>query len=179
MQLVVGLGNVGEKYKNTRHNVGYEFIDKVQRELLSDSEWFGSKKLESLVYKQSVSNVILAKPTTMMNDSGNAVRLLCDYYKVKPEDVFVAHDDLDIKLGEYKIQKGHGPKDHNGILSIEKNIGNDFWRLRIGIDNRDEQNKALGEQYVLSRMPQEEIGIVNEVLGKMVVELHEHLRQQT
>lgn len=92
-----------------------------------------------------------------MNESGKAVKSLMKFFKISPEDIIVIHDDLDLGLGNYKLQKGKGPKVHNGILSIENSLGTkDFWRLRLGIENR--QNKKIpGERYVLERMPEEEI----------------------
>src|SRR4030042_2590907 len=114
MKLVVGLGNPGEKYKNTRHNVGFSVLDKLQTEI-SKSEFLNSKQIPNSNFQlnskfQSLvtiyQSLILAKPQTFMNSSGIAVAKLATFYKIQANNIWVIHDDLDIKLGEYKIQKG-------------------------------------------------------------------------
>src|SRR6187431_1384554 len=103
MKLIVGLGNPGKDYEKTRHNVGFMVVD----ELLNNSK---TKKLKDLK---------ILKSTNFMNDSGLFVKKILDSNNLDTGNIYVVHDDLDIKLGEYKIQFGRGPKDHNGILSIE------------------------------------------------------------
>lgn len=168
MKLIVGLGNIGEKYKNTRHNVGFMFADKLAQKLgLTFSE---NKSLKAEIAKNS--EFILAKPTTMMNSSGEAVSLLNTYYKIPNTDIYVVHDDLDIKLGEYKLQLGVGPKVHNGITSIEDKLKNKaFYRIRIGVDGRDPQNRTRGEEYVLCDFESPEKVVINTVLDKIVESL--------
>src|SRR3972149_1266470 len=112
MKLIVGLGNPGEGYNNNRHNVGHMVVESLKR-----SQGF-------------------------MNDSGVFVNKLVEQNMVKTSDLWVIHDDLDIPLGSYKIQKGKGPKLHNGINSIEKELASeDFWRVRVGVENRSSENK--------------------------------------
>ncbi len=95
-----------------------------------------------------------------------------NFYKVSLEDVYVVHDDLDIILGEYKLQKGVGPKVHNGISSVEEQLGDkDFWRVRMGVDNREGSRVISGEDYVLGRFSKEERMVVNETVGRVVREL--------
>lgn len=117
-----------------------------------------------------------------MNESGIFARKLVEQYKVNTADLWIIHDDLDIKLGYYKIQKGRGPKDHNGILSIEKELGSkDFWRVRVGIENRKtilnsklqimNERKTPGDAYVLQDFTKEEKGIIDGVIRKVVKEL--------
>ena len=145
MKLFIGLGNPGNKYKNTRHNVGWMVLDR----LVSSFQFPIESQLPSFKFEKSfnaevlkMQDVLLVKPQTFMNESGKAVKKLVDFYKVDMDDLYVIHDDLDIKLGEYKIQKGVGPKVHGGVNSIENELGKeDFWRVRIGIDNRDSENK--------------------------------------
>ena len=121
IKLIVGLGNPGEKYANTRHNVGFMIIDELVRRIVNE-KWVTAKKFDSLIvnYQQSI---IFCKPQTFMNTSGSMVKKLSDFYKTKTPDIWVIHDDLDIKLGEYKIQKGVGPKLHYGIESVSKALG--------------------------------------------------------
>lgn len=107
-----------------------------------------------------------------MNESGGFVKKLTDTYHLSPNDIYIIHDDLDIKLGEYKIQFGKGPKDHNGILDIEDELGTkDFWRVRVGVDNRPLDGKPMGEEYVLQNFSDEERKILDLTIKKIVNEL--------
>jgi peptidyl-tRNA hydrolase, PTH1 family len=112
-----------------------------------------------------------------MNESGKAVKKLVDFYKVEMDDLYVIHDDLDIKLGEYKIQKGVGPKVHGGVNSIERELGKeDFWRARVGVDNRDLENRIPGEEYVLQNFTREERNILMESINQLVSNLEESIK---
>jgi len=109
-----------------------------------------------------------------MNSSGKAVQKLVNYYKVKMSDLWVIHDDLDIILGQYKIQKDKGPKLHNGVESIEKFLGKtDFWRVRVGVDNRSGNRKISGEDYVLQKSQDKERTDLEKVVEKIVDDLSE------
>lgn len=154
MKLIVGLGNPGEEYRNTRHNVGFLFLDYfAQKNSFKLNKKFNSEMLE---ISQNNEKNILAKPQTFMNRSGEAVSKIKNFYKIENENLYVVHDDLDIRLGEFKIQKGVGPKMHNGIISIEESLKEkDFYRIRIGVDNRTDV-KIPGQEYVLGRFAKEE-----------------------
>ncbi|MBU0572736.1 aminoacyl-tRNA hydrolase [Patescibacteria group bacterium] len=166
MKLIVGLGNPGDKHRNNRHNSGYLVVDEMANQLFEE-EWSSVKKFQSLIIKHE-GLFMLAKPQTFMNQSGEAVKKLIDQYKIKSSDLWVIHDDLDIALGDYKIQKGKGPKLHKGIKSIEDKIGKtDFWRVRIGVDNRSAENKISGEAYVLQDFTEEEVKIITPVIVKI------------
>lgn len=171
MKLIVGLGNPGEKYEDTRHNVGIMVVDKLSEKLQNSqsSKFQESKKLKSQILK--IEDIILAKTTTFMNNSGESVSKLVNFYNIKPSDLTIVYDDLDIKLGEYKIQVGKGPKDHNGLNSIYDHLGNsfsnNFWHARVGIDNRKVENRTPGEVYVLQKFSEEEIGILKNVKSKL------------
>jgi PTH1 family peptidyl-tRNA hydrolase len=161
IKLIVGLGNVGREYDQTRHNIGFEFLDFFAK----SSRFQLESKLKAYLHSILVDNrkVILAKPSTFMNMSGESVNLIAKYYNIKPEEILVVHDDLDLRLGTYKIQFAKGPKVHNGILSVEKRLGTaDFWRLRVGVDNREVsiRDYLSGSSYVLSRFAQKEYQIV-------------------
>jgi PTH1 family peptidyl-tRNA hydrolase len=170
MKLMVGLGNPGKRYENTRHNVGFMVIDMLASNIDS-RDWSMNGKLHSLLFIVN-NSLILAKPTTYMNYSGIAVLSLANYYKILIPDIWVIHDDLDINLGQYKIQKGVGPKLHNGIQSIEEQLKTkDFWRVRVGIDNRPDDNRILGEEYVLEDFNKGEI----EIRDRMMVEITKEL----
>jgi peptidyl-tRNA hydrolase, PTH1 family len=151
MKLIIGLGNPGEKYKNNRHNIGHMVIDSLEK---------------------LPSGVVAKKTSVYMNDSGEEVKKLLNFYKVKPHDLYIIHDDLDIPLGGFKIQKGKGPKVHNGINSIEQELDTpEFWRVRVGVDNRDPENRTKGDQYVLSDFTDEEKHALIEVIKKIAEEL--------
>jgi PTH1 family peptidyl-tRNA hydrolase len=134
MILLVGLGNPGDKYKLTRHNIGFLTIDQI-----AETDTFGfsnfSSKFEGEIslsqYKDQ--KIILLKPMTFMNLSGKAVQKAVQFFKLKPENIIVCHDDMDLQLGKIKVKKAGGSGGHNGIKSIDSAIGKDYWRIRIGI----------------------------------------------
>jgi len=138
MKLIVGLGNPGEKYEGTRHNIGFETLDHLLKkyESLDNSTWDQSKKTKSDIKKIEICAIptLLAKPITYMNNSGLAVTLLLQYYKIQPQEMIVIHDDLDLPLGKIQIRFGGGTAGHNGIESIIASIGTEkFTRIRMGI----------------------------------------------
>lgn len=141
MKLIVGLGNPGDQYLGTRHNLGFLIVDHFARGMGSGG-WNLEKKFTSeVIYINPVnqpptSNLILAKPQTSMNKSGLAVSKLTNYYKIDPKDMIVIHDDLDLLLGKIKIRLGGGAAGHHGVESIIEALGTDqFIRVRIGIGN--------------------------------------------
>jgi PTH1 family peptidyl-tRNA hydrolase len=153
MKLIVGLGNPGEDYKFNRHNVGHMTV-------------------EILLKRSLPQDFIVKKSQVFMNDSGVFVKKLVEQYRVNSSDLWVIHDDLDIPLGSFKIQKGKGPKLHNGINSIEKELGtDDFWRVRIGVENRSPEVKIPGEEYVLQDFTPEERGILDRVINEVCKKL--------
>lgn len=182
MKLIVGLGNPWVKYQNNRHNVGWHFLDYlVQKIKLSIYNYQFSisfqieKKLEAAICKIEINGeeVILAKPQTFMNESGRAVSKILVKYEIRNTNyVYVVHDDLDIRLGKFKIQKSKGPKLHNGVESIEKTLRtSEFWRMRIGVDNRDPENRIAGEKYVLQNFTREERVVIKAVFTRVFEEL--------
>src|SRR5258706_7282732 len=167
MKLIVGLANPGKEYESTRHNAGFMFID----QLAGGTKFSLDKKLESEILKRK--NFVLVKPQTYMNDSGRTVRKMVDFYKISLDDLVVVHDDLDIELGLMKIQMRIGPKVHNGVNSVEQCLGSkDFWRVRLGIDNREKMVTALnGADYVLAKFGKEEKRVMEEVIQTASKEL--------
>lgn len=137
MKLIIGLGNPGEEYENIRHNIGFIVADKIAKG--SDSKFSFEKKFNAEVAKSRFADkpVILAKPWTFVNKSGEAARKLRLFYKTKPEDIIVVHDDLDIEFGEFKLSFAKDSGGHRGVQNIIDNLKtNKFWRLRIGTANR-------------------------------------------
>jgi peptidyl-tRNA hydrolase, PTH1 family len=156
IKLIVGLGNPGDKYADTRHNAGFWFVDAIAAQtntkLTLDAKIFG------IVGKLS-QDVWLLKPTTFMNNSGKAVAALANYYKISPAEILVAHDELDLPPGTAKLKLGGG-RSGNGIKDIIAALGTeDFWRLRLGIGHPRDNN--LGDKndvvnYVLKAPTREE-----------------------
>lgn len=158
MNIVAGLGNPGDVYKNTRHNAGFDIVQNLS-ESLGTSKFSLKKKLQAEVSKLD-DNVFL-QPQTFMNGSGFAVKAVLDFYLDKKqtsyENLYVIHDDLDLALGEFKIQFGTGPAGHNGLMSIYQHLGTkNFWHVRIGIDTREGSRSISSPVYVLQKFdPQE------------------------
>jgi len=175
MKLIVGLGNQGKKFKETRHNVGFIAVDQLAKE----KKWQKSKPAQAWYTRVEINNhqVELVKPTTLMNRSGRAVAYVKKKHpQLKTKEIIVIHDDLDINLGEYKIQFAKGPKDHKGLKSIEDYLQTkDFWRLRIGIENRKTARlrQIKGVDYVLERFTPQEKKIVGQVVKDAVEDLKE------
>lgn len=171
MKLFVGLGNADIKYANTRHNVGFMAINALNEVLKGKYKRKppipSQKFLQSTVWSY-FPFAVLAKPMKYMNDNGVAVKKLVETYNLDLENLFIIHDDLDIPLGEYKIQFGKGPKEHNGIKSVEEELGTKkFGRIRIGIENRDPEDRVKGEEYVLQDFTQDEKRIIKWTIQKL------------
>lgn len=181
MKLVVGLGNVGAECKNNRHNVGYSIVDEIaKRKTYSDWNYSRNANALYLLIRRGSTEVELLKPQTFMNNSGLSVVYAVKKHNVSLSSVYVIHDDLDIKLGEFKIQKGKGPKDHKGLLSIYKKLGSkNFWHVRVGIENRLKRSEARGqrlespsgEDYVLQDFTEDELDTIAGITDKIVDEL--------
>lgn len=147
MQIIVGLGNPGKKYKQNRHNVGFQVLDAIC-EYHSFGPW--RKKFQSLVSEGHFNSkkVILIKPETFMNNSGMAISEVMNFFKLDVTKLTVIHDELDLKVGKIKLKNGGGSAGHNGLKSIDQHVGQNYLRLRIGIDRP--QNTGLVAKYVLS-----------------------------
>lgn len=158
MKLVVGLGNPGLEYKNTRHNVGFMFLD------YNDYDFKLNKKFNALEYETVINNekVMFIKPLSFMNLSGEVVIKYVNYYKIKMEDILIIQDDLDMNVGTYKLMYNHGDGGHNGIKNIILNLGSrEFLRLKIGIS----KNKEIDtKDYVLGKFSPKELRIIKEVI---------------
>ena len=174
MKVIVGLGNPGEKYESTRHNLGFLVIDHLLK-ALGDSEidWDHSTKFKSDLasFTENGEKVLLVKPQTYMNNSGMAVQLVKDFYKVESEDLWIVYDELDLPIGSIKIRFGGAAAGHHGVESIMEAIGTDkFWRFRMGIGathNKSEVGKhdfKDAKEYVLDKFHSGEIGKTREMI---------------
>lgn len=140
MFLLVGLGNPGTKYSGNRHNVGFMALDM----LAPRASW--RSKFHSQITTETIDDhdCILLKPETYMNESGRALQAAMTFYKLKPEQIVVIHDDLDLPFAKLRIKQGGGHGGHNGLRSIDAAIGKNYWRVRFGIDHPRDILQALG-----------------------------------
>lgn len=171
MKVIVGLGNPGIEYVHTRHNVGWLFLDYlVDQEKLP--AWQINKKFSAQIIKTQINNqeVLLVRPQTFMNLSGESVAKIINFYKLDPQkDLIVVYDDLDLKLGEAKITSGHGPHSHNGLFSIYNSLAGekDFTQVRIGTDERHGERKIAPANYVLLVLTEAQRKILGGVFGQI------------
>jgi len=176
MKLVVGLGNPGKQYQKTRHNVGFVMLDALHTALTeyNVNTWELSKKFNAQIAGCTMhgDKVILAKPMTFMNASGEAIQLIAHFYQLSHDDIIVVHDDKDIKLGEIKVQKDRGDAGHNGIKSIIEHIGGKgFMRVRVGIAPEDPAKIKDTAEFVLKKFGIFEKKKLEEVIQKTVEEI--------
>lgn len=162
MKLVVGLGNPGKQYVNTRHNIGYTIVNALaETERL---QWSVSKKHNAEIAKKN--SLLIAKPMTFMNDSGKSVHSIMAYYDLGPEDVLVCHDDADLPFGEMQLAHSKGAAGHNGIKSIIQMIGTkSFARIRFGIRNPQEMVHVKAEDFVLKNFTKAEKDRIPDLLS--------------
>ena len=147
ISVIVGLGNPGTQYAATRHNVGFWLLDQLA--VTAKAGFSAEKKLLGEVAQASINgnSIRLLKPSTYMNESGQPVRRILDFYKLEPEQLLVLHDDLDLQPGIVRLKRGGGHGGHNGLRDIISHCGSDFMRLRIGIGHPGD--KSLVTNFVL------------------------------
>ena len=176
MQLIFGLGNPGDKYKETRHNVGFMFLDQLQKIEKFPLFKFNSK-LNGDLSLGALDGIktLLIKPQTFMNFSGKTVQSVVAFYKLSLNDIIIIHDDLDIPLGSYKISTNSSSAGHNGVQNIIDLLGSqDFKRIRIGIGKPPEEKKIClisGRDYVLQKFPSSEMTTLEKLLPSILNEL--------
>jgi peptidyl-tRNA hydrolase, PTH1 family len=179
MKLIIGLGNPGRKYEKTRHNIGFVIVNAL-RAHLDSTDWKLSKKFNAEIAEIDAgeNKIILTKPMTFMNGSGQAVQLIMNFYKLTHKDMIVVHDDKDLKLGEIKIQADRGHAGHNGIRSLIDHIGTkDFTRVRVGVasDNgrrmQDTSTFVLGKFGLLEKRKVKKM--IEKSVGEIVTLLHD------
>ncbi|WP_373747181.1 aminoacyl-tRNA hydrolase [Neisseria dentiae] len=165
IKLIAGLGNPGAEYAQTRHNAGFWFIDELawawKAALKEEKKFFG----ETARVARPEGDVWLLKPNTFMNRSGQAVAALASFYKIKPEEILVVHDELDIPCGRIRFKLGGGNGGHNGLKDIQARLGTpNFYRLRLGIDHPGDRNLVVG--YVLNKPSAEDRQSIEEAIAK-------------
>ncbi|MCP5369431.1 MAG: aminoacyl-tRNA hydrolase [Rickettsiaceae bacterium] len=160
MFLVVGLGNPGAEYENTRHNIGFRYIDFIAE--YYKVSWYNKNKFNahlSDIFEIGNSKILLCKPQTYMNLSGEAVQTVANFYKIKIDNILVLHDELDIPLAKLLYKFGGGAAGHNGLKSIMNKIGSDFHRIRIGIGRSLLPNQSVAD-FVLQNFSYSEIDAI-------------------
>lgn len=181
MILIAGLGNPGKKYEKTRHNAGFIFVDylwKKHRDKFSFSNWEENRKLKSEISfgKAEGKKIILLKPQTFMNSSGEAVKAALRYYKIKLSELIVVHDEIDLPLGKYRISTNRSSAGHRGVQNIIETLETkNFTRLRIGIGNRTNK-KASIEKYVLGKFADKEFRVFRKILKGSANDLQEKIK---
>ena len=193
MILIIGLGNPGEKYKNTRHNIGFRIIDKFSKRN-NFPEFEMSQKFKSLITEKTLlhKKIIIAKPQMFMNESGKAVRKIINYRlpivnktsinKFSNENLIIIHDDIDIVLGKIRISQEKNSAGHKGIESIIKEIGTkNFTRFRVGIKTASSEQQTANnigvEKFVIERFRKDEEEIIGGVIEKTIDAIEMYLEQ--
>ncbi len=163
--LVVGLGNPGTEYVRTRHNVGFLAVHYLAG---ADAAWKTEKDARTTTARIDGRRVIFAMPQTFMNLSGTAVLALMTYYKVPRENLVVIHDDMDIVPGKIREKIGGGSAGHNGIRSIDANVGNEYRRIRIGVGHpRDYDFAGTPADWVLGKIPDDQMVAIKTAISEI------------
>ena len=175
--LIVGLGNPGTEYEKTRHNVGFMFVDYLANRL-GFPEF--KEKFDALYSDCVINNLklIIVKPQTYMNSSGKSVQQFVSFYKISTKNVFVIHDDLDIKVQDVRIKFSGSSGGHNGIKNIDSMIGSEYWRIRIGI-GRPENKEINISDYVLSKFDKETLTKLGNVFAAVADHFDELLTTES
>lgn len=188
MKLIVGLGNPGEKYEKTRHNLGFMVVEKFLKdfELAKDTSWENSTKFKSDIVqiewqpkRGALEKVVLVKPKTYMNNSGLAIKIVADFYKISPDHIWVIHDDIDLPLGSMKIRFGGASAGHHGVESTMEHLSSDkFWRFRMGVGEKRELNDSRMknvDDFVLGTFTAAEKGKLKDLIKRGVKAIEDSL----
>jgi len=180
MRLIVGLGNPGEKYAKTRHNIGFMILEKIaaKRGITFRLEPHYESRFAEMGDLEH--RIKLVEPQTFMNESGRAIKKCKDYWKVDSEDIWVIHDDVDLEFGKVRISLGGSSAGHKGIESIIQTIGEQFWRIRIGVGKSD---RIPTDDWVLMNFEKEDQKklpkIVDEVAQSVIEYLFKEIKEET
>jgi PTH1 family peptidyl-tRNA hydrolase len=173
--LIVGLGNIGNKYDQTRHNIGFACIDEFAKSA-EFAPWSEKKDLKCLLTTKNLGStkVIVIKPTTLMNLSGDAVQAVMHYYKVVLNRVLVVHDELDIPFGQIRMRTGGSDAGHNGIKSVTNQVGEQYSRIRVGIGPKTPESIDSAD-FVLQRFSEQELGNTDDLTKEVVSVINEFI----
>jgi PTH1 family peptidyl-tRNA hydrolase len=155
--LLIGLGNPGAEYDDTRHNIGFACIDAFVSAQSAMEPWISKKDLKCVMSSGRLgeTKVIAVKPTTFMNLSGESVQAVCNFYKIHPDNIVVVHDELDIDFGQLRLRVGGSSAGHNGVKSVTQHIGENYGRVRVGIGPKTPA-RIKSEDFVLKKFSSEE-----------------------
>lgn len=164
LRAIVGLGNPGAEYEYTRHNAGFWFVDLLAE--AGRADFRVESKFQGVLAKVRIGgkDLLLLKPGTFMNRSGQAIQALASFYKIAPAEILVAHDELDLPAGAARLKIGGGHGGHNGLRSVHQHLGEGYARLRIGIGHPG--NKDLVLDYVLGRPSQPDLRAIEDALSR-------------
>jgi peptidyl-tRNA hydrolase, PTH1 family len=165
--LIAGLGNPGPRYQATRHNIGFRVIDELARQCGVAGSAFRDK-FHGEIASARLGNeeLLLLKPQTFMNDSGRSVQAACTFYKIKPSELIVAHDELDLPLSDVRLKKGGGDGGNRGIRSVSGALGPDYVRIRLGIGRPPPDFRGDPADFVLQAFPLAEQAIVEQMISR-------------
>ena len=169
MKLIIGLGNPGEKYQKTRHNLGWWAVDCLAKEI-GIKDFKKEKKFNALVAisKFNGQKIVLAKPLSFMNNSGQSVEAISSYFKIAPGNIIVVHDEIDLPLGETKLQEKINSAGHKGVQSVIDHLKTtEFKRVRLGIKSGQETVQKA-EDFVLDKFSQDEENIIEQEIEKAI-----------
>jgi len=169
MKLIVGLGNPGKKYEKTRHNVGFLALSNLRFKISDFSEWKLNKKFNAEIAEGKINGqkIILVKPQTFMNESGEAAAAASNFYKINPHDILIIHDDIDLPFGKIRIKKDGRSGGHQGVQSIINSLGTqNFIRLKIGVGPKTRPANFNAAKYVLQKFNRIEEKILAEIIKK-------------
>jgi PTH1 family peptidyl-tRNA hydrolase len=164
IRAIVGLGNPGAEYEYTRHNAGFWFVDLLAE--AGGAQYRVESRFQGVLAKVRIggADLLLLKPATYMNRSGQAAQALAAFYKFAPEEILVAHDELDLPPGTARLKRGGGHGGHNGLRSLHQHLGEQYARLRLGIGHPG--NKDLVHDYVLGRPSQPDLRLIEDALAR-------------
>lgn len=174
MILLVGLGNPGKEYEQTRHNVGFMAVDEILHRYSFDNY---VKKFKGEIAQGQIAGekTLILKPSTYMNLSGESVLAVASFYKIPLENIYVFHDDMDIIPGKLKVKQGGGSAGHNGLKSIDANLGQNYHRVRIGVGKPERKEQVVS--WVLSKFESDDKKIIDELIEKIADEISVLLTQ--
>jgi PTH1 family peptidyl-tRNA hydrolase len=176
MIFIIGLGNPGKQYKTTRHNIGFMMVDKI-KEKYNFPDFEFNKKFNAEIVKGNINDneILLAKPQAFMNNSGETVRTVLDFYKLSLDNIIVIHDDLDIAIGKYRIATESSSAGHNGVQDIIEKLGTKkFHRIRIGIGQEQDGAPVCridASDFVLQNFSEEELKMIESISGDVLREI--------